>query len=231
MANQETLGEQLSLGAAPSVFIGSITGGNVTINTGSPLRAFETIESTPPATLAGKQSDHSKPPHPETEVSDQPEATEVSDEDMDRYERLAKLSQADRSKGHTRRNYLRALIKDFGKQRKTEGLETQHEKEPKDRDALEAANEKYQLNSEAQLKRACNVCVHAGNCALNNNIERWYTTHPYSRSDRKRPYHWELPFIPKIVEGRMKFFKRLEKNPFAHCMPERDNIASTKKAV
>lgn len=143
------------------------------------------------------------------------------EEQEDRLEALEKQSEQDRINASARQTYLTQMVQDSGRQRRREGFIRHHDPDhqPEDRTDAEEKHHEAVKNAEETLKRACDVCIHAGNCALKGNYPLWNATHPYAKSDRKLTYHYELYPQIKVVESRMKFLKRLSKDPQAHCIP------------
>ena len=129
----------------------------------------------------------------------------------------------------TRQMYLFKLIAEVGTQRKMEGFAVNHERTPNYRGAVEEKNQVMQGRVAETLARACGACTLE--CAIRNQPAQWVATHPYAKSDRKPKYHWMRHPKVKQTEGRMKFAKRLDKDPMAHCIPGEDIEQSTPQAA
>ncbi len=157
----------------------------------------------------------------------------TSDQEAHRVEMLAQLSEQEQVNAEARRTYLVQLVKEVGKQRQMEGFAVNHDNLPNDREAVEAKNFDKQKNGQETLNRACGKCAWAGTCKIRNNLPAWTATHYYANSDKKAPYTSQLQPQVKKGESRMKFLKRLDRDPLAHCIPEVDSMSvdASKKAA
>lgn len=205
----------VSDGGTANIFIGPEWGPEAEIARGvSP----DVLEDTDPS-LTGLEDVESRmatvvDPEVPTESDEQP----ISDE---RIEELEEIAKRDAKNLHTRSIYLVRLVELLGKARRLEGFVSTTRTKPDDRTIVEDRNYENQKDAEELLKRACDVCPFAGDCAIKGSIGRWTQTHPYAGSDKRLNYERERGYRPKKVEGRMKFLSRLFRNKTAHCMPEK----------
>ncbi len=158
------------------------------------------------------------------DVPDGADSSPVSDivpieEDLARLEVLEQKSEQTAKNANSRRNYLVQLVKEVGRQRKMEGFAVNHDNLPNEREKVEDKNYDMQKKAKTTLGRACGVCALAQACEIKNDLGAWVSTHPYANSDRPRTYTSIRDPKVKQTEGRMKFLKRLDKDPLAHCIP------------
>lgn len=159
---------------------------------------------------------------------DVPEGTESSvatlsatpiEEDLERLESLEKQDGQVAVNANSRRNYLIKLVGEVGQQRKMEGFAVNHDRTPSSRGKVESKNYDMQSKAKETLGRACGVCALASTCEIRDNLGAWINTHPYANSDRPRKYGSVRDPKVKRTESRMRFLKRLDKDPLADCVP------------
>lgn len=148
-----------------------------------------------------------------------------------RAEEAVALEDAIERDANSRRLYLRKLVGEVGDQRMMEGFAVNHQRTPRFREGVENKNFKRQGDAQETLNRACGVCALAPNCTIKGDLGAWIATHPYANSDNRARY--TAAIFPKIkrAEGRIKFLKRLFKDPMADCVPEPENPAASKKKL
>lgn len=143
------------------------------------------------------------------------------EEDDGRLEALEARSDQDAINAISRRTYLIQLIKEIGSHRKIEGFTVNHHKDrqPRNRAGIERKNHNKQVDGQETLDRACGVCALAETCKIRGDLGAWISSHAFAGRDDMRMYTATL--TPGVVrsEGRMKFLRRLNIDPLAHCIP------------
>jgi hypothetical protein len=105
-------------------------------------------------------------------------------------------------------NYLRNVEHHVSKARKLEGFQTNHERLPRKRPAVNKKQAEELELARTSLERACAGCDFRDNCTMVDNLPEWINVHPYKddRSGKRRP---GSPRV-KEVESRTDLLKAQE---------------------
>ena len=152
---------------------------------------------------------------PETaeRADEPPTAEEQVEADAATAERVTREMVADIA----RSNHLRNAVHHMDSARKLEGFQTNHERHPRKRAAVDTKQAKELVKAGESLQRACAQCAFKKTCRLKGNPELWIDLHPYKNDNSGAHRPGSLP--TQEVESRTKFLRELRKNPGVHCDP------------
>jgi hypothetical protein len=120
-----------------------------------------------------------------------------------------------------RANHLRNVVSHVTPARKLEGFQTNHERNPRKRSAVNAKQAKELTMAETSLQRACALCIFENDCTLANSIGPWIDVHPYK--DDKTGKHRPGSSPVREVESQTAFLESLDAGAAekrqVHCDP------------
>lgn len=102
------------------------------------------------------------------------------------------------------------------------------DRKPNERQKIQTRQRRARKQAQESLELACEVCTHAGKCALKGNFDKWFDTKPYKDKGSIPKY-----FRPQVkIETRSDFRADMASEPEPHCDPKaREKIARAKKAA
>jgi len=153
------------------------------------------------------------------DVPDEIEVPEASDDEIVvHYQTPEERNDEDAINATARANFLRNLIKHADKARRFEGLQTNHQRRPKNLKKVNAIQHNEKVMATESLQSACGVCALRDSCRLVGDIEKWFDVHPYKDEKGKlRPGSRRV----LVTESKTDFLDALAEDPMTHCDPAR----------